>query len=409
MNTLQATREACKSLGANKLRAFLMMLGPLIGIATLTVIVAVGQGARRQVLGRMGKMWATNPIMVTAGGGQFGGERSMAVGQAPATLTEADRQAIAQEVPNVAKASPGLVKPDAPVKYHEQSITTTVFGVTPDFHRYRSWDVENGEPMTEEDVSAAARACWLGHTVAQTLFGDADPVGQTVRIENVGFKVRGVLVAKGTNPMGGDFDDRILIPVTTFARRLYHVDYLSNIVIELEDLRRMDQTAAAITALLRERHHITAGLPDDFGVRTPSGLTARFTGASRTLTLFLSLVSAIALLVGGLVVMNIMLIAVSERTREIGLRRAVGARRKDILCQFLLEALAVTVLGGLLGVLVGILVAQGIAAFGRMPTAISWPAVGLAVIFSALIGLVFGLQPARRAAGLNPVEALRSE
>ena len=409
MNTLIATKEALKSLGAHKLRTFLMMLGLIVGIATLTVIVAIGEGSKRQVLQRMNKMWATQPIMITAGGGMFRGPRSMAIDQVPTTLTEEDRQALEQEVPNVRRASPGEMKIDVPIKYGEQSTTTSIMGVTPDFHRYRSWDVETGELMTDEEVSGAARVCWIGHTVAQTLFGEEDPVEAMVRIENVGFKVRGVLRAKGTNPMGGDFDDRILIPITTFCRRLYNVDYLSFIVVELEDPRRMQETATALTALLRERHHVTAGLADDFGVRLQQGLAARFTQTSRALTLFLGAIATIALLVGGLVVMNIMLIAVSERTAEIGLRRAVGARRQDILRQFLLESLAVTGMGGLLGLGVGVGVARVIPLISPQPTFISWPVVALAVVSSAAVGLIFGLQPARRAAALNPVEALRME
>ena len=205
-------------------------------------------------------------------------------------------------------------------------------------------------------------------------------------------------------------DNRLMIPITTFARRVYNVTtYLSNIVIQLKDSSRMNETAKAVTALMRQRHHITPGMQDDFGVRTPSGIVSTLSKTSRTLTLFLGLVSAVSLLVGGLVVMNIMLISVSERTREIGLRRALGARRKDILFQFLVEALLVTVIGGVIGVASGAAGAQIVRLVSKMPTEVSWQAASLGVVFSAFVGLVFGLQPARRAARLSPVEALRSE
>jgi len=387
-----------------------MMLGIIIGVATLTIVVSVGQGAKAEVQRRANKMWGANPIMVTAGGGAFRGEMSMSVDQGNNTLTYEDMRAIEQEVPNVRKVSPGLIKVEAPLKYRERSTNATVFGITPEFRDYRSWDVDSGEFITDEDVTSMARVCLLGQTVATELFGDADPVGQSIRIENVAFKVKGLLARKGASPMGGDMDNRLMIPITTFARRVYNVTtYLSNIVIQLKDSSRMNETAKAVTALMRQRHHITPGMQDDFGVRTPSGIVSTLSKTSRTLTLFLGLVSAVSLLVGGLVVMNIMLISVSERTREIGLRRALGARRKDILFQFLVEALLVTVIGGVIGVASGAAGAQIVRLVSKMPTEVSWQAASLGVVFSAFVGLVFGLQPARRAARLSPVEALRSE
>jgi putative ABC transport system permease protein len=403
--------EARRALSANKTRTFLMMLGVTIGIAALTIIVALGQGARADVVRRMSKLWGTNPIMVTdsAGGRGAGPHMGMGVGVGSQTLTDEDLQAIEKEVPNVRKASPGLLKSDAQVKFRQQTATTEVFGVTPEFREYRNWDVDSGDFISDEDVRGLARVVLLGQTVARELFGDADPIGETVRIENVAFKVKGVMAKKGANPEGGDLDDRVTIPITTFARRLYNVTYLSNIVVQLQDVSRMPETAATITRLLRERHHIVPPKQDDFGVRTPEGMVKVFAGTTQTLTLFLGIVSAIALLVGGLVIMNIMLVSVSERTREIGIRRAVGARRRDILRQFLAEALAVTLAGGLLGILIGAGGALALGAAKGMPTVVSWQAVAVAVVFSVIIGVVFGVQPARRAARLHPVEALRTE
>jgi putative ABC transport system permease protein len=404
-------REARRALAANKVRTFLTMLGIIVGITALTIIVAVGQGSRAQVTGRLSKLWGTNPIMVTAsaGGKNAGPHMGMGVGVGSQTLTYEDMEAIRKEVPNVRATSPGLLKSDVQVKFRQQSATTEVFGVTPEFREYRSWDVDSGEFLSDEDVRGLARVVLLGQTVARELFGDADPVGETVRIENVAFKVKGVMAKKGASPEGGDLDDRVTIPITTFARRLYSVTYLSNIVVQLQDVTRMPETAAAITKLLRERHHIIPPKQDDFGVRTPEGMVKVFAGATQTLTLFLGIVSAIALLVGGLVIMNIMLVSVGERTREIGLRRAMGARRKDILTQFLTEALAVSVSGGVIGTALGILGTLIVRMATKTPAVVSWQALGLSAFFSIAVGVVFGVHPARRAAFLDPVEALRTE
>jgi len=411
MKTSRVLKEARRALSANKVRALLMMLGIIVGITALTIIVAVGQGAKAQVSGSLGKMWGTNPIMVTAsaGGPGAGPHMGMGAGVGSQTLTEQDMQAIEQEVPNVRKASPGLLKSDAQVKFRQQSTTTEIFGVTPEFREYRSWDVDSGDFLSDEDVRSMARVALIGQTVARELFSDADPVGATIRIDNVAFKVKGVMAKKGANPSGGDLDDRVTIPISTFARRLYNVTYLSNIVVQLQDVSRMQETGVGITKLLRERHHIVPPKQDDFGVRTPEGMVKVFAGTTQTLTLFLGIVSAIALLVGGLVIMNIMLVSVGERTREIGLRRAMGARRKDILTQFLTEALVVSVSGGVIGTALGILGTLIVRVATKTPAVVSWQALGLSAFFSITIGVVFGVHPARRAAFLDPVEALRTE
>ena len=404
-------KQALRGLLANKIRTFLMMVGIIIGIAALIGIVAVGQGAKAKVAKNTNKMWGTNPIMITASaaGPNAGPHMGMGVGVGSQTLVMEDLQAIEKEVPNVRKASPGLFKSDVQVKYRQQAKTTEVFGITPDFREYRSWDVDSGEFISDDDVRSMARVALIGETVARELFGDEDPVGARIMIDSVSFKVKGLLMARGTSPEGSDMDDRVMIPITTFSRRLYTVDYLSNIVVQLKDVNKMDETAAALTALLRDRHQIVPPKQDDFAVRTPSGVVKMFAGTSQTLTLFLGIVSGIALLVGGLVIMNIMLISISERTREIGIRRAIGARRKDILRQFLAEAVMVTLAGGLIGVLAGIAAVRTLSVMKGMPTVVSWQAVALAVAFSVAVGIVFGVQPARRAARMNPVEALRGK
>jgi putative ABC transport system permease protein len=411
MKTTRALREARRALGANKARTFLTMLGVIVGITALIVIVGIGQGSKAQVARQLSKLWGTNPITVTAsaGGRAAGPHMGMGIGTGSQTLTYEDLAAIEKEVPNVRAAYPGLIKTMAPVKFRQQSVTADCFGVTPEFRDYRSWDVDSGEYLTDEDVRSTARVVLLGQTVARELFGEADPVGQTVRIENVAFRVKGVMAAKGANAGGMDLDNRVTVPVTTMARRLYNITYLSNVVVQLQDVTRMGETAQAITKLLRERHHIVPPKQDDFGVRTPEGVTAMFLGTSQSLTLFLGLVSAIALLVGGLVIMNIMLISVGERTREIGLRRALGARRRDILAQFLAEAVAVSALGGLVGLGLGAAGVWVLRLAANSPAVVSWQAIGVSVAFSIVVGILFGVYPARRAAQLSPVDALRTE
>ena len=275
-------KQALRGLSANKVRTFLMMVGIIIGIAALISIVAVGQGAKAKVVKSAEKMWGTNPIMVTAsaGGPNAGPHMGMGVGVGAQTLTMEDLQAIEKEVPNVRKASPGLLKSDVQVKYRQQAKTTEVFGITPDFREYRSWDVESGEFISDDDVRSLSRVALIGETVARELFGDEDPTGARIMIDNVSFKVKGLLMKRGTNPSGGDLDDRVMIPVTTFSRRLYNVTYLSNIVVQLKNINRMDETANAITALLRDRHHIVPPKQDDFGVRTPSGVVQVFSGTT---------------------------------------------------------------------------------------------------------------------------------
>ena len=407
MKPFTVLREARRALTVNLVRAALMMLGVAIGIAALTIIVAVGQGAKAQVLQRVGKVLGTSPIVVSAGEG--GIQRGSQIDVTTSTLTPEDARAIAEEIPGVREVALVQRMPGVVITARAQTTTAQVFGVTPDWHDLQNWEVESGEELSVEDNSGAARVCLVGRTVAQALFGEADPVGETLRIREVSLRVKGVLVSKGVSPGGGDLDNRVVVPLSAFSRRLYNITALAQVIVRPDDMKRMDSMVGAITALLRERHHIVPPKQDDFSVRTPEAIVQFAAGTSQTLSLFLGVVAGIALLVGGLVIMNIMLVSVGERTREIGIRRAVGARRKDILRQFLAEAVAVTLAGGLVGVLVGVAGAAALGAVKNVPIQVSWQAVAVAVVFSVLVGIIFGVYPAKRAAQLHPVEALRTE
>lgn len=405
MKIVSTVRVSIKGLTANKLRTFFMMLGVLIGITALTVIVSVGQGAKMQVQERMERLGAFSAVMISPGGGAMRGLGS--VETIPATLSVEDAQAIKAEVPNVEDVAMAQVKQNEPIKFGGQSTTTTVWGVTPNYMKIRPSPAARGELFGPEEQVSSARVAVLGQETAAALFGDADPMEETIRIENVPFKVIGVFKKMGASPGGGNLDDRIFIPLSTASRRLFNVTYLSQLVVQIRGTGTVAPAADQVKQLLRERHHIAPGMPDDFSVRIAEQMLGVLTGTSQTLTLFLSIVAALSLLVGGFIVMNIMLISVSERTKEIGLRRAVGARRRDILVQFILEAGAVTAAGGLIGVLLGVGGALLASRLMGWPAAVSWPAIVGAVIFAGIVGLVFGVQPARKAAGLHPVEALR--
>ena len=401
----RSLRVSLKELTANRTRTAFMMLGVLIGIAALTVVVSIGEGAKAQVMGKMEQMGGFGTVMVVPGGGVTRGMGS--VEAVPATLTTDDAEAIRTGISGVGPIALVQAKQNVPVKSGGHSTTTSVWGVTPDYPRLRTTPVARGEFFGSEEQRSGARVAVIGPETATALFGDADPLDATIRIENVPFKVIGILRAQGTSPGGGNLDDRILIPQSTAARRLFNVAHLSQLVIGVRERNQVAATAERVKGLLRESHQIAPGMPDDFGVRIAEQMLGVLTATSRTLTLFLSILAGLSLLVGGFIVSNLMLISVSERTKEIGLRRAVGARRRDIVTQFVLEAGIVTAAGGLIGVLLGVGGAFLAARLLGWPAALSWPAIVGAVLFAGVVGLVFGVQPARRAAQLHPVEALR--
>lgn len=405
MKTSRIIKTAFRGLSKNKLRTFFMMIGIVIGITAITMVISVGLGAEENVMNRV-KTFGLESIMVMAGGGtQIMGNESAAP---TTTLKLSDVQALSENVSSIDGVAPSNRMPNATVKYQELSSKPQVVGVTSSWNSVWDWDVVKGRFISSEDDSRMTRVCVIGPTVKKELFGDADPIGEQIRIGNVPFEIIGVLQVRGTSPGGGDMDNRILIPLQTLMRRTANVDYISNIKIKLNSINDMENTKAAITSILRERHKLADGEPDDFRIITPTEITKFAEKIAGTFSLFLVLVAGISLIAGGFVITNIMLISVSERKNEIGLRKAVGARIKDIQKQFLLETTTITLIGGVLGIILGFIGAKVISILTEMPAAYSWEGILSGVVFSSLVGLIAGMQPAKRASALDPIEALRS-
>ena len=404
MKTDRTLKESFKGLGRNKIRTFLMMLGIIIGITTLTIIVSAILGAKSDVMGKVAK-FGLDQISINAGAGKIIG---VPQDTPVTTLKLEDAEAILSEVKNIKAMAPSLNTRALPIKSPNGN---TEANIQPSAHwGVEVWDTRAvaGELITDEDLSSMARVAVIGQTAAKELFGSEDPVGKQIRIRELPFTVKGVLQAKGTSPSGQDMDNRIVIPLTTGQKRLLNRDHIGTIKVVLRNPSKMGETVEEIRHLLRERHNLQTGVADDFTMITPKQVTEVATQVSTALSLFLIVISGISLIVGGIVVGNIMLISVGERKREIGLRRALGARKKDILAQFLFESIAVTISGGLLGVILGLGGGKILSLFTKLSMVISWEPFVLAFLFSGLVGVLAGISPARRAASLDPVEALRS-
>ncbi len=404
MKQAKTVKLALRAIGMNKMRAFLMMLGVIIGITTLTVIVSVGKGASAKVM-RTVQNFGANAVIVFAGGGKVMGPPDEKVN----TLTQEDAQAVLQEVKGIRSMDTALIRLGRTVKYEENNTNTVIYGGTVNYGDAWDWNVESGDYFTEEDMTGMGRVAVVGKTVVNELYGSTDPLGTNIKIENVNFKVIGVLAPRGTSPMGMDMDSRIVIPYTTASRRVFNTPYLSIIRIAAIDPNQVGRIESDIAALLKERHHIQSGFPEDYRVQGASSVSTMAKGMMGTLNLFLGLVSLISLVVGGIVVMNIMLISVGERVKEVGLRRAVGARKKDIQNQFLIESSLITLMGGIIGVLVGLVVAVllPLVSKGKMPAMLSWEPFVLGFVFSVLVGILAGIHPAKKAAEMDPVIALK--
>jgi len=396
-------RIASVSLGAvakHKVRTFLIVLAIVVGIATLTVIVALTQGANKTILQRINN-FGPDAIMIHSGGGQMRGPSTVS----EANLTKKDIADI-ESIDGVKLVSPFQVSLDMPIKYGNKFTTSWVFGVEQSWQEAWKRGASKGEFISDSDNEQLSKVCVIGQTAAKDLFGDANPIGEDIMIENVSFKIVGILKKAGQSPIGTDFDNLILIPFTTASRRLMNQPlYISMARAVVYRPSQVKNVAEKIKEILRENHQLAVTEEDDFKITSPEEITKMIKSTSQTLTLFLWLVGIISPLVGGIVLMNIMLMAVSERKSEIGLRRAVGAKKKHIVFQFLAESLMLTFTGGFFGVIIGFSVALIFSFFGK-PISISWQPFAVAFIFSSLIGLFFGIYPARKAASLDPANAL---
>lgn len=424
---------AWREMRANKLRTALMVAGIVIGIAVLTVIFAIGEGAQARVSQSLERMGTEDLIIVMSrdrggipggggGGGMPGGgqeqqgqkqgEGGISGGssgiQQESTLTARDVEAIRQ-INGINLVSPVFTERDSEINFGSQAHTTVLYGVEPGWEQLNNWVLQSGSFFTGYEVDAAERVVVLGQTVANILFGaGVDPIGESIRIRNTVFEVTGVFEPKGAGSMGRDADDIAVIPFATFSRLLNRSTY-DQILLQPANMGNVNRVAEEVTAVLREEHRLGPQDEVNFGVRIPVELMQLRQGLSDTMKIFLAIAALIALVVGGVVIMNIMLVSVGERTKEIGLRKAVGAREKDILTQFMIEAVTVSLLGGLIGVFAGLIGSWFVRVFAQMPTAVSWKVILVAAFFSVLVGIIFGLQPAKKAASLDPVKALRSE
>jgi putative ABC transport system permease protein len=396
-------KQAAAAVGDNKTRTFLMMLGIIIGVATLTIITSSVLGARAKVMKNVGKFGFDQLAVFAGSGKKLGVFRTLDV----TTLTVEDAEAIEGEIRNVREVTPQINRRDVPVKRGNLSSYATLVCANPNWTSVWKTQARKGRFIAEEDISRLARVAVVGETMVKDLFKGQDPIGEQILINNLPFKVIGILEKRGTSPAGVDMDGRILIPLTTGQKRVFNHDHLVMIKVALKDPAKMDATVRDLRGLLRERHRLQDGIEDDFTIATPKQAMAMASKVSSSFTLFLVLVSAISLVVGAIVIANIMFIGVNERRAEIGIRRAVGARKKDILGQFLAESLFIAVGGGIIGIILGILGLKALALSMKMPSTLMWQPIVLALVSALLVGLLAGIQPARKAAGLNPVEALR--
>jgi putative ABC transport system permease protein len=409
VNPFIVLRIAFKALLRNTMRSFLTMLGVIIGVGAVIAMVAIGEGAKARVEASFAAM-GTNLLIIMSGSSSSGGARG-GYGSQP-TLTWDDMKAIQNEVGTVRFVAPQL-RTSGQLMSEEGNWSTSVYGVSPEYFDIRSWGMSQGARFSAQDVETGAKVVILGQTVVDKLFGrNAEPLGQSVRIKNIPFTVVAVMERKGQSAMGQDYDDSAYIPYSTFGAKIQGglKKYLSGTVyVSAVSGNATSQAQKDITNLLRDRHNTQPGADDDFSIRNLAELADAQQEGTKTLTTLLASIAAVSLLVGGIGIMNIMLVSVTERTREIGLRMAIGAKRRDILAQFLAEALALSSLGGLIGIALGLLVADRLAAKFGWPTLVRADVIFISVAFSALVGVVFGLYPARKASRLDPIEALRFE
>ncbi len=405
MDFLSVVRVALLALLRNKMRSTLTILGIIIGVGAVICTVAIGQGASRQVQQQISSL-GDNLVFISAGSVNRGGVQMGSA--ATKTLTAEDAKAIQQQVPEVKAVSPG-VGWAGQVVYAGQNWFTQVRGVSPEYLSIREWPVADGSAFTQRDVDTAANVCLLGQTVVQNLFGDEEPVGKIVRIGSIPFVVVGVLQTKGASTFGQDEDDTVIMPYTTVQKKLSGNDWLQYIMCSAVSQQASPSAIQQITGLLRERHRLRADQDDDFIIRSAQALAEAQAQSGQVMTMLLASIASVSLLVGGIGIMNIMLVSVTERTREIGVRIAIGATEQDVQLQFLSEAMVLSLMGGAVGVLAGVAGSMAVSNMLKWPTSIPFTSIVIAVLFSAAVGVFFGYYPARKASQLDPIQALRFE
>ena len=405
MQWFMTLRIALRALARNKLRAFLTMLGIIIGVGAVIAMVAIGEGAKSTIRSQIASL-GTNVLIILPGSNVQGGVRA-GFGNVN-TLIDGDARAMARELPSIAFASPVLRRQEQLVAGN-LNWGSLAQGVAPEFQQIRDWQIESGRFLHEGDMDSAAKIAVIGQTVARQLFGNDDPLDAVIRIRNIPFCIVGTLVAKGQTGQGTDQDDTVMIPYTTMQKRLMRITWLQSIVVRAVNAERVQEAQEQITLLLRQRHRIGSDREDDFNVRNLSDIAEAAQSTARVMAILLGSVAGISLLVGGIGIMNIMLVSVTERTREIGIRMAVGARSRDIMLQFLVEAVVMAATGGLIGILLGIGSSEILKEWAQWPTFIDPAVVAVAFLFSGAVGVFFGFYPAKKAASLDPIDALRYE
>ena len=405
MNYINSIKIALNALRRNKFRAFLTMLGIIIGVASVIVMLAIGQGSKKSIQDQMAGM-GTNLIYAFPGGEQKGGVR---MGNSDAqTMKLSDVEAIEKDCPAISDVSPE-VRSSGQAIVGNQNWPTSIFGVNNKYFNIRKYTIGSGRSFTDNEIATYAKVCLVGQTVVRNLFGNISPIGQTVRFGNIPLLIIGILGEKGENGMGQDQDDLIMAPYTTVQKRILAITHIQSIAASAAN---ESQNAAAIdqlTETLRRSHQLKKGAEDDFQVRSQSEMVQTFSSISDIMTALLGAISGISLLVGGIGIMNIMYVSVTERTREIGLRLSVGGRGNDILMQFLIESVLLSVFGGIIGISLGILATQAMSSIMNWPVIITTFSVVMSFLVCSAIGIFFGWYPARKAAGLNPIDALRYE
>ncbi len=405
MNIANLLKIALKALNNNKLRCFLTMLGIIIGVASVITMLAIGQGSKNSIKAQISEM-GSNMIMIHPGNMQRGGVRQSADDMQ--TLEVADYEAL-KELPGVAAVSPS-VNSGGQLVNGNNNYPSSIYGVTPEYLDIRKFKVKDGAMFTDHDIKSAAKVCILGKTVVDNLFPNGDdPMGRVIRFGKIPLTVIGVLESKGTNSMGQDQDDVVIAPYTTVMKRILAIDYIQGIFASAADENQTDETIEAITEVLRTRHKIKDDADNDFEIRSQQELSEMMNSTSDMMTVLLACIAGISLLVGGIGIMNIMYVSVTERTREIGLRMSIGARGIDILSQFLIEAVIISVSGGIIGIVLGVIASWMVNVIAHWPVYIQLYSVILSFAVCTVTGVFFGWYPAKKAASLDPIEAIRYE